>query len=182
MRTHSDPISSGHGSARMACCPATAAARAADAVWNAARTASPTVLKWTPRWTVMASSSNARWRSTAIAIAAGSRSQSAVLPSMSVKRKVTVPEGRSGIGAPRSRVMEVPAGEEELVVARRGPAPLDLADGAQAAVQRACLELCLDVGERPQRIVLAGEDQRPVGIVARRRLAQAGEDQLEVGP
>ena len=37
------------------------------------------------------------WRSTAVAIAAWSRSQSAVLPSMSVKRKVTVPEGRSGM-------------------------------------------------------------------------------------
>ena len=37
------------------------------------------------------------WRSTAAAIAARSRSHSAVLPSMSVKRKVTVPEGRSGM-------------------------------------------------------------------------------------
>src|SRR5215217_216004 len=45
----------------------------------------------------MASSSNARWRSTAIAIALRFRSQSAVLPSMSVKRKVTVPLGRSGM-------------------------------------------------------------------------------------
>ena len=32
-----------------------------------------------------------------VAIAARSRSQSAVLPSMSVKRKVTVPRGRSTI-------------------------------------------------------------------------------------
>jgi hypothetical protein len=43
-------------------------------------------------------SSRAMWRATTAVIAFWSRSQSAVLPSMSVKRKVTVPEGRSGTG------------------------------------------------------------------------------------
>jgi hypothetical protein len=39
------------------------------------------------------------WRATTTAIACRSRSQSAVLPSISVKRKVTVPEGISGAGS-----------------------------------------------------------------------------------
>ena len=73
---------------------------AAGAVGNAAWTASPTVLKWTPPWAGMAVSRSARWRATAAAIACRSRSQSAVLPSISVKRKVTVPLGRSGIVLP----------------------------------------------------------------------------------
>ena len=58
----------------------------------------------------MAARKSVRWRATAAAIAAWSRSQSAVLPSMSVKRKVTVPEGRSSIdclptGLPRVEVI-----------------------------------------------------------------------------
>ena len=40
---------------------------------------------------------DSRWRSTLAAIATRSRSQSAVLPSMSVKRNVTVPLGSSGM-------------------------------------------------------------------------------------
>src|SRR5215207_8935595 len=50
----------------------------------------------------MAVRSKLRWRSTAIAIALRSRSQRAVLPAMSVKRKVTVPLGRSGMIRVRS--------------------------------------------------------------------------------
>src|SRR5215213_1247069 len=50
-----------------------------------------------PPCTWTAASSSPMRRSTAFAIAAWSRSQSAVLPSMSVKRKVTVPDGRSGM-------------------------------------------------------------------------------------
>jgi hypothetical protein len=45
----------------------------------------------------MAVRSNATWCSTAVAIACRSRSQPSVLPATSVKRKVTVPEGRSGM-------------------------------------------------------------------------------------
>jgi hypothetical protein len=41
--------------------------------------------------------SSAMWRATAVCMAARSRSQRAVLPSMSVKRKVTVPLGRLGM-------------------------------------------------------------------------------------
>src|SRR5215207_3724710 len=51
----------------------------------------------------MAASSSSRWRATAAAMASLSRSQRAVLPSMSVKRKVTVPDGKSGISAPTTR-------------------------------------------------------------------------------
>jgi hypothetical protein len=40
--------------------------------------------------------SRAKWRSTAMCMAAWSRSQSAVLPSMSVKRKVTLQLARRG--------------------------------------------------------------------------------------
>jgi hypothetical protein len=49
------------------------------------------------RRAVTATSSKAMWRSTAAVMATWSCSQSAVLPSMSVKRKVTVPESRSGM-------------------------------------------------------------------------------------
>src|SRR5215212_6265296 len=83
-----------------------AAAIAFGTVGNAARIASPMVLKRTPSCAAIASRSRAKWRSTAAAIAARSRSQSAVLPSMSVKRKVTVPLGRSGIVRLQNRVVQ----------------------------------------------------------------------------
>jgi hypothetical protein len=69
------------------------------AVRKAACTASPTTWKRTPLCASRAIRMSVRWRSTAFAIAAQSRSQSAVLPALSVKRKVTVPDGRSGIEA-----------------------------------------------------------------------------------
>jgi hypothetical protein len=76
---------------------AIAAATELSAVRKASCTASLTVLKWTTSCFGIAASSKATGRSTAIIIATRSRSQRAVLPSMSLKRKVTVPEGRSGM-------------------------------------------------------------------------------------
>ena len=64
---------------------------------TAAWVPSPIVLKRTPPCLAAISRQDADITVNRGAIAARSRSQSAVLPSMSVKRKVTVPEGRSGI-------------------------------------------------------------------------------------
>jgi hypothetical protein len=76
----------------------------------------------------------------------------------------------------------VTAAEEELVVAGGRAVRLHLADGAQPGVRRAGAEVGLDLGEGSQRVVLTREDQDPVGVVARRRLSQAGDDQPQVRP
>src|SRR5919201_47452 len=55
------------------------------------------VLKTWPLFVSMAAWRSASCRASARRIASGCSSQSLVLPSMSVKRKVTVPVGRSGI-------------------------------------------------------------------------------------
>src|SRR5918993_5105809 len=70
---------------------------ACGTVGKAAWTASPIVLKRTPSWAETASSSSAKWRSTAARVACRSVSQRLVLPSTSVKRKATVPLGYSGM-------------------------------------------------------------------------------------
>ena len=81
----------------------------------------------------------------------------------------------------RAGVVAVAAAKKELVVDPRA-ARLDLAHGAEQSIGGAALEVGLDLGERSQRIVLAGEDQHPVGIVALGRHAQARQDQLDVRP
>src|SRR5215467_2009368 len=74
-----------------------AAVIALDALGNAAQNASPIVLKTQPSLCSMASRSSALWRASAGSMVPGLCAQSLVLPSMSVKRNVTVPLGRSGI-------------------------------------------------------------------------------------
>ena len=78
-----------------------AAASAAPAVANAAQKASPAVEKTTPSLRSIASRSSASWRASATAMSSGLRSHKRVLPSMSVKRNVTVPLGNSGIAFSR---------------------------------------------------------------------------------
>src|SRR5262249_40629727 len=69
-------------------------ARASGAVAKAAQKASPIVLNTTPLLAVMAVRRRALCRARAERMACGNCSQSLVLPSMSVKRKVTVPFGK----------------------------------------------------------------------------------------
>ena len=78
---------------------ASAAASASGALAKAAQTASPMVLKTTPPRVSIAWRSMASWRASAAGIAWGCRSHSAVLPSMSVNRKVTVPLGKRAVAA-----------------------------------------------------------------------------------
>src|SRR6266508_3360811 len=85
-----------HGSACSAPWASTAAARASGARPQAAKTASPTLLKATPAWVVILSWRIVSWRARAAGIAWGWRSHKRVLPSISVNRNVTVPRG-SGV-------------------------------------------------------------------------------------
>src|SRR5215211_5148473 len=73
-----------------------AASRASGAVGKAAQKASPTVLKTKPPRSSMASLRISSWRASTSDMASGLLSQSLVEPSMSVKRKVTVPVGGLG--------------------------------------------------------------------------------------
>src|SRR5215213_5025521 len=127
MRTRNGPVS-GHGSAWRARCASTQAVTAAAGSENAARKASPIVLKWYPPWARIAAARMALCRSRATHIVARSRSQSRVEPSMSVERKVTIPEGgaKGMIGVGGTETMNVQStksghGEDDLKVARSSP-------------------------------------------------------------
>jgi hypothetical protein len=72
---------------------ASAAASASSAWAKAAQKASPIVLKTWPPWLSMAVRSSASWRTSAEDIASRWCSHRRVEPSMSVKRKVSVPVG-----------------------------------------------------------------------------------------
>jgi hypothetical protein len=61
---------------------------------------SPRLLITVPPWAAMPVVSRASWRASAACIASESRSQRAVLPSMSVRRNVTVPLGSSAMRTP----------------------------------------------------------------------------------
>src|SRR5207237_417369 len=76
------------------------AGREVRAVGRTAARPSPRDLKTWPPCRAMAARSRASWRATAGPMASGCCSQSQVLPSMSVKRKVSVPDGVSGMRIP----------------------------------------------------------------------------------
>src|SRR5688500_16525565 len=88
-----------HPSAESSRWASSAASSASEAVTKTAQKASPTVLKTWPPCPSMLLRRIESWRSRAACIAAASRSHSLVEPSMSVKRNVTVPAGRSVISS-----------------------------------------------------------------------------------
>ena len=75
---------------------------------KAACTASPTTLNSTPPWASIARTSSARWRSTSAPSLCGPAPTERVLPSMSVKKKVTVPLGSVAIPVPAEEVESAP--------------------------------------------------------------------------
>src|SRR3712207_3144641 len=86
----------------------------------------------------MAARISASWRPRAARIASGWCSQRAVLPSMSVNRKVTVPLGRLAMGTPQHRYDAAsvhPSGHAGCRWPRRSGATADLAKAS--AHQRA---------------------------------------------
>src|SRR5579872_2263759 len=87
------PPTSAKPSFASSCCAAAAAASASALSSNAAQNASPTVLNVCPRLVSIARRTIASCRSTAERMASPCRSHRCVLPSMSVKRKVTEPVG-----------------------------------------------------------------------------------------
>jgi hypothetical protein len=90
----------GHASRAKLTWMAWAARTAAGAELKTANRLSPSPRgrMWTPPWAAMTVSKIASCRAIAARIASGACSQSAVLPSTSVSRKVTVPPGSSRIG------------------------------------------------------------------------------------
>src|SRR3954466_15947369 len=105
-----------------------------------------------------------RCRATASRMTARSRSHSAVLPSMSVKRKVTLPEGRSGTGSLQTMTGSVLA----LCHAAAGE-PGTVAADLALLTQLSCRDLSpvMDdhvVARRPRSGLVDG-DQR--GVLAR---------------
>src|SRR5262245_31614719 len=86
-----------------------AARIAAKGVAKAPKNASPAVLKTYPSVASMASRSRASWRAKADDIDSGWSAHSRVLPSMSVRRKETVPEG--GLGMVLQRAIIDSSGE-----------------------------------------------------------------------
>src|SRR5688572_16044270 len=89
---------------------------------------------WVPSCLVTIASNSSSWRASAPRIGSGASSQSAVLPSTSVRRKVTVPVGSFAIPRPRAvrqpsrRALYRTRGQERQPAAVRrlaGPALLD---------------------------------------------------------
>src|ERR671914_645166 len=78
--------------------------------------------------------------------------------------------------------MAVAGAGGELVLAGRRTGALDLAHGAEPAVDLGGLERCLDLGQRAQRVVLAGQDEDPVGVMPLPRLAKAADVERELRP
>jgi hypothetical protein len=95
IRTFSTPVPAGHGAAIRTRCASTAAPTARTAEENATAIPSPVVENSTPLWRANAARSVWSCRTRDLAMAADSVSHSRVEPSMSVKRKVTVPAGSS---------------------------------------------------------------------------------------
>ena len=106
------PMRTGSASSRWAC---TAASTAGRAVANAAQTPSPVCLNNQPPWASIAARSTSSCAARAARMTSGSVSHRRVEPSMSVNRKVTVPDGCATDGHyPRARRSHPPAVVEAL--------------------------------------------------------------------
>src|SRR5215213_11566094 len=88
-------------------CTSNAASSASLAVWNAAEKESPTIRKTKPLWDSMDSFKISLWRAKSAGISLGCSCASLVLPSISVKRKVTVPDGVAIIEGPSADKINV---------------------------------------------------------------------------
>jgi hypothetical protein len=73
----------------------------------------------------------------------------------------------------------IPTAQIELVVVGRA-ACLHLTDRPYAGVALGAVEVGLDLAHGAERIVLPGEDQRPIRIDAPPGFAEAGQDELEL--
>jgi len=126
IRTFSSPVWSGHGADISDRCASSAPVTAPAAEENTTTIPSPIVEYTTPPWCPNAARSVSLCKASDRAIASGTVSHRRVDPSMSVKRKVTVPAGRPASPGPPAPVGHAP-------VPTTAPAKLSLSNTARSS-------------------------------------------------